>query len=101
IVRGVVVARQVDARRRDAEVDVGRTGHAATLPPRGGHVPGHFITSGVDATTASFSVTSLTVYGLPLVRPSSSLIEMSPDSTVVVGSTPSSRVSATNFLLSR
>src|SRR5260221_12257544 len=44
----------------------------------------YFIVRVVLATTVSFAVTSCTVYVLPLARPSSSLIEMSPLSTVLL-----------------
>src|SRR5262249_44704237 len=98
VVRGVVVARQVDARWRRPQVDAGRRRHRGDSTAARRHGSSYFITSGVWATTAFFSVTSLTVYAVPLVRPSSSSIEMSLLTTGESLGKPLIRLLAASFL---
>src|SRR6185369_844688 len=57
----------------------------------------YFIISEVFATTLPPGVSSVMSYLLPLARPSSSLIEMSPVSTPLFGSMPSSCLSAASL----
>src|ERR1041385_2924472 len=85
VVRGVVVARQVDARWRQLQVDAGRRRHRGDSTAARRRGSSYFITSGVWATATSFSLTSLRMYALPLVRPSSSSNEMSLLSTGSLG----------------